>query len=59
VKGEEANPFLTSLAWAYKTMLDRGLVLMDEEGRGIPLPLIFRKPLWELDLAEVKKALGE
>lgn len=59
VKGEEANSFLTSLAWAYKAMLDRGLVLMDEEGRGIPLPLIFRKPLWELDLAEVKRALGE
>jgi hypothetical protein len=32
---------------------------MDEEGRGIPLPLIFRKPIWELDLAEVKRALGE
>jgi hypothetical protein len=59
VKGEEANSFLTSLAWAYKAMLDRGLVLMDEEGRGIPLPLIFRKPIWELDLAEVKRALGE
>lgn len=59
VKGEEANSFLTSLAWAYKAMLDRGLVLMDKEGRGIPLPLIFRKPLWELDLAEVKRALGE
>ncbi len=59
VKGEEANSFLTSLAWAYKAMLDRGLVLMDEEGRGIPLTLIFRKPLWELDLAEVKRALGE
>jgi hypothetical protein len=59
VKGEGASSFLTSLAWAYKAMLDRGLVLMDEEERGIPLPLIFRKPLWELDLAEVRRALGE
>ncbi len=59
VKGEEANSFLTSLAWAYKAMLDRGLVLMEEEGRGIPLSLIFRKPLWELDLTEVKRVLGE